>query len=111
MIWVLDSTSAGVFATVFSTLLIALAVRKPLPIPSQTPRWLKISTRILDVIYMAAILGAIASVLSCLSVVADDSRPHWFADWATSITAILMGFAIGSWITEHMVRWRSSDDH
>lgn len=109
MIYALDGTSAAVFATVFSTLLIALAIRKPVPIHPNLPRWLKIQMRVYDGLYIAAVIGAVLSIMGCLGVVADDSTPHEVTDWITTITAWLISVAVFLWFSEHMIRWREPE--
>lgn len=93
----LNSTSSGVVATVFATLLVAIAVQKRIDLPEGIPkartRWVAVTVWI----RLATLILTLGSIVSCL-VIVGGSPPHDGVNVLVSITMWLLCMMTGAWI-------------
>lgn len=113
MLLTLDSSSAGVFAGVFSTLLIAIALQNRVRAedePSRLGRALIVSA---ETVRLCSVLAAVLSIGRCLTIVARDSTTSQLDSVFITVTLYLIMYSTATWAATHFLvsRARFHEDH
>ena len=97
MLLTIDSASAGVIATIFAALLIAVAVRSPMEPRDDAPRWGKALVVVLEWSYVLTMCLTVTSIVLCLQIV-GGGKANPFTDWFVSVNMYLLQLATISWV-------------